>query len=71
MVPLPLLHGWAKKPLSMAKMTLALRIIAPPVHEASLSPEPLNNHGGLLNIPLYLIGEFPRLMKLAMERVGG
>ena len=27
--------------------------------------------GGLLNIPLYLIGEFPRLMKLAMERVGG
>ena len=35
------------------------------------SMQNLRLDGGLLNIPLYLIGEFPRLMKLAMERVGG
>ena len=33
------------------------------------SMQNLRMDGGLLNIPLYLIGEFPRLLKLAMKQV--
>lgn len=33
------------------------------------SMQNLRLDGGLLNVPLYLIGEFPRLLKLALEQV--